>query len=241
MKPHRIACIVVGITLVGLALIVSLEKRNRGDASWTSLSENQQTADKNQLPISNQNKIVDGGAEISASDAQSAGRNKSNEVRPPDVTMSSNRSRTDPGQKRLSVIDPMASWDESPAWPEGPRLFAEVETSGKRYVNLRPNDIGLLPQLNVNPKEILKITLQMPEATGGERIHVELPNGGKFADQEETGKTLIVDQKRSIHFTMEADETMGNCTLHIRQAGHTRTLPLWIGEPPILATGDDDS
>jgi hypothetical protein len=134
----------------------------------------------------------------------------------------------------------MASWNELPAWPEGPRLLAEVETSSKRYVNLRPNDIGLLPQLNVEPVEMLDITLQMPESTPGDTIHIELPNGGSFPDEKAMGRLLTVAANRTVHFRIEADETPGNCTVHIRQSGHTRTLPLWIGEPPAIAAGDDE-
>ena len=143
-----------------------------------------------------------------------------------------------PSGGRKSVIDPMAAWKDQPAWPDGPRLFAEVETTGKRYVNLRPNEIGLLPRLNVAAGELLKITLALPESDPGDSIYLEIPNGGAFPAEASRGKILKVAQNRSIVFDYNADSSRGNCTVHIRQAGHTRTLPLWVGEPEAIANDD---
>lgn len=142
---------------------------------------------------------------------------------------------------RKSVVDPMASWNEMPAWPEGPRIWVEVETTGKRYVNLRPNDGGVLPQLQVEAGEMLDIILRMPESSPGERIHIELPNGGRFADLDAIGRVFPVSARRDVRLRVEADDTRGNCTIFIRQAGHSRTLPLWVGEPVAVATDEDSS
>ena len=139
-----------------------------------------------------------------------------------------------------SVIDPTASWQETPPWPEGPKLYAEVETGNRRYINLRPNDIGLLPKLSVRAQEVLDISLQLPDATPGESIHVELPNGGRFPDEKMNGRMLTVAENQTVTFQVEADDEAGNCTIHIRQAGHTRTIPLWIGDPPKLVVSDDE-
>lgn len=139
-----------------------------------------------------------------------------------------------------SVIDPTASWQETPPWPEGPKLYAEVETGNRRYINLRPNDIGLLPKLSVKAREIVDISLQLPDATPGELIHIELPNGGRFPDEKMNGRMLAVAENHTVTFQVEADDEAGNCTIHIRQAGHTRTIPLWIGDPPKLVVSDDE-
>jgi len=139
---------------------------------------------------------------------------------------------------RKSVIDPLAAWKDQPSWPEGPRLFAAVETTGKRYVNLRANEIGLLPRLNVTAGELLKITLALPESDPGDSIYLEIPNGGAFPAEASRGKILKVDKNRSVVFEYNADASRGNCTVHIRQAGHTRTLPLWVGEPEAVANDD---
>jgi hypothetical protein len=158
----------------------------------------------------------------------------------PPITKSSRRGAIDTPDGRKSVIDPLASWSEVPAWPEGPKLYAEVETSNKRYVNLRPNDMGLMPTLHVQPAEPLQVTLQCPEASVGESIYIELPNGGNFPDQSAIGQVVKVSENRTVKFSMQADDTRGHCTIHLRQAGHTRTIPLWVGEPAALASGDEN-
>ncbi len=139
---------------------------------------------------------------------------------------------------RRITIDPMAAWKDLPAWPEGPQLFAEVETTGKRYVNLRPNEIGLLPRLYVAASESLKITLSLPESDPGDSIYLEIPNGGAFTDDASRGKILTVGNNHSVAFHYTADAARGICVVHIRQAGHTRTLPLWVGEPEAPAIDD---
>lgn len=241
MKNRKTILVLTGISLGALALIIGLNKRQGKDPHTHPGSEPRSTT----LNSDRQTRVGTGLGNVenssqSGSDSQTAAVSSIERGAKPDTTKVADREKTMTTRKRLSVIDPMASWSEQPPWPEGPRLFAEVETRGKKYVNLRPNDVGLMPQINVAPREPLQITLQLPEATVGERIHVELPNGGKFSDQEATGRILTVGSNRSIYFQIEADETMGNCTVHIRQSGHTRTLPLWIGEPPVLASGDDE-
>lgn len=166
------------------------------------------------------------GAEHSPGDAGSA-------------TRSGHREAVTGGRK--PVVDPMASWSEVPAWPDGPRLFAEVETSRKRYVNLRPNDLGLMPRLDVDANEPLKISLTLPEGGAGDTIYVEIPNGGRFPGVDLMGQTLAVDGKGRVAFDFIADESRGHCTVHIRQNGHTRTLPLWVGEPEAFVREDPAS
>jgi len=155
------------------------------------------------------------------------------------ATRSARRDAVTGGRK--PVVDPMASWSEVPAWPEGPRLFAEVETSRKRYVKLRPNDLGLMPRLDVDANEPLKISLTLPEGGAGDTIYVEIPNGGRFPDVDLMGQSLAVDGKGRVAFDFIADESRGHCTVHIRQNGHTRTLPLWVGEPEAFVREDPAS
>lgn len=233
MKPRLLAVLVL---LLAAAAITWKLTRPSTDPQSASQSDLRTPASRPTLPAG----APDTAAAGPKTDSGAAGGSEPNSQAPA-VTKATRRDTvTSPDGTRRTVIDPMASWKELPAWPEGPRLFAEVNTASHRYVNLRPNDIGLLPQLNVEPVEMLDITLQMPESTPGDTIHIELPNGGNFPDAKAMGRLLTVAANRTVNFRIEADETPGNCTVHIRQSGHTRTLPLWIGEPPAIAASDDE-
>lgn len=130
-----------------------------------------------------------------------------------------------------SVVDLMASWADQPPWPEGPRLYAEVETSSKKYINLRPDDYGVLPRIRTGPGELLEIKITLPESEPGEKVHVELPNGGSFSDMDVVGRIYDVEAGKSFSFSIFADDARGNCNVKMRHQGHTRSIPLWVGEP----------
>ena len=133
---------------------------------------------------------------------------------------------------RKQFIDPMASWSELPAWPEGPRLYAEVETESRRYVNLRPDDVGEMPRIRADAEERIELRVTFPDGEPGEKIHVELPNGGSFADSEVKGRILFLSENRTLDFTYITDQVQGYCNVKLRHRGHTRSLPVWVGELP---------
>lgn len=165
-----------------------------------------------------------------AADSQIAPQENGN-----DTTLSrtaKNRTTMTASGVRKQLIDPMASWSEQPAWPEGPRLFAEVETSGKRYVNLRPDDVGELPRIQTAAEEKINITISIPEGDPGEKIHVELPNGGSFPDNESKGRILVLSENRTLSFPYITDRVVGFCNVKLRHRGHTRSLTIWVGELP---------
>lgn len=134
--------------------------------------------------------------------------------------------------ERKQLIDPMASWSDLPAWPEGPRLFAEAETGSRRYVNLRPDDVGEMPRIRAEAEERIELRVTFPDGDPGEKIHVELPNGGSFADSEVKGRILLLSENRTLDFTYITDQVQGYCNVKLRHRGHTRSLPVWVGELP---------
>lgn len=151
----------------------------------------------------------------------------------PSVTRSRQRETVvSPSGKRLVVTDPMASWNELPAWPEGPRLFAEVDTASRRYVNLRPDDAGEMPRIRAEAEERIELRVNFPEGEPGEKIFVELPNGGSFADSDARGRVLELPENRTLSFPYITDDERGHCNVKLRHRGHTRSLPIWIGELP---------
>jgi hypothetical protein len=228
---HRKFLLAFGALLLGAACLIVLRSQSGTDAgndrvvSGTPNSRATGPTSQSGSPLEDQPAQTAGGKDRSAPDAP---RTSTRPRRPADSKRSG----------RISVVDLMASWRETPPWPEGPRLYAEVETSSKRYVNLRPNGMGIMPMLNAKPKETLSVRLTLPENQPGDAIYLELPNGGNFPGEELRGKTMAVSDARTLDFQMSAAAARGNCTIYIRQAGHTRTLPLWIGEPD-APTGED--
>jgi len=133
----------------------------------------------------------------------------------------------------------MSSAAENPAWPSGPKVYAEIESSSTRFVNLRPNDAAMLPTLDVAANERLAVRLSFPEGTPGDRIFMELTDGGRFEDTEDMGQVLEVGPDRTLSFAFFADGRGGNCGLTFRQAGHSRVIPLWVGAPQPVADSSD--
>lgn len=124
----------------------------------------------------------------------------------------------------------MASWLELPPWPEGPRIFAEVDTATTRYINLRPNDVGVLPTVQARSGERLDLRFSLPEGEPGERIFVEIPNGGVFVDSEERGRVFVLPDNLTVSFPFIADDAAGHCNVKLRHRGHTRSLPVWVDD-----------
>lgn len=126
----------------------------------------------------------------------------------------------------------MATWENIPPWPEGPQLFAEAETSSRRYVNLRPDDAGDLPRIYADAEERIELRVKFPDGEPGEKIYVELPNGGSFPDSKKFGRIFELPSDRTLSFAYISDESLGYCNVMLRHRGHTRSLPIWVGEPP---------
>ena len=95
--------------------------------------------------------------------------------------------------------------------------------------------------IQVGGSEFLLVHLTFPDSSPGEKIYAHLSDGGSFPDIEATGRIYQVDEKRSLAITLQASDTRGNCTLMLRQAGHDRTLPLWVGAPMEQASTDPTS
>lgn len=169
-------------------------------------------------------------APSSRDDAPQAGEPRPND---PAVTRSSRRNTVvSPDGVRRTVIDPMASWENTPPWPEGPKLYAQVETSTRRYVNLRPDDVGDMPRVYAEAEERIELSVSFPDGEPGEKIFLELPNGGSFPDSDQFGRVLELPANRTLTFPYVTDESRGHCNVMIRHRGHSRSLPIWVGESP---------
>lgn len=96
-----------------------------------------------------------------------------------------------------------------------------------------------VPTLDVAANERLSVRLSFPEGTPGDRIFMELTDGGRFENTEDMGQVLEVGPDRTLSFVFFADGRGGNCGLTFRQAGHSRVIPLWVGAPQPVADRAD--
>lgn len=185
-------------------------------------------------PSSRQTSDADDSAHDSVAAAQGAA---SSDKKPDEEGPSVTRARSRDGLAsssagRKTLVDPMASWDSPPPWPEGPRLYAEVETATRTYINLRPDDVGELPRIHAAAQERIELRIHFPEGSPGEKIFIEIPNGGSFPDHKDFGKVYPLPENRTISFPYITDDSRGYCTVALRHRGHTRSLPIWVGELP---------
>lgn len=227
MKSKRILYVFLAIALLLIAVFLTRPAWQGEGTSSPNISGNGDATSPNKSIAANAQGST--AAATPSTPAVAAGNSEESTTPAPKPNTSSSR-RPIPTEKK-PVKDILASWDAQPPWPEGPRLMVDVESADTRYVNLRPNEQGIMPRLNVGASETLQVKLSMPDSPPGETIFLELPNGGTFLDQELKGMTLAIGDKRTIDFSMNASALRGHCTIYIRQAGHTRTLPLWVGEP----------
>jgi hypothetical protein len=173
----------------------------------------------------------------SAQNAVASGKQPDDEG--PSLTRSRQRDGLAPSsQGRKILVDPMATWDSPPPWPEGPRLYAEVETSTRRYVNLRPDDVGELPRIQTSASERIELRIHFPDGLPGEKIFIEIPNGGSFPGLNSFGIVRLLPEDRRISIPYITDDDRGYCTIALRHRGHTRSLPIWVGELPELFPSD---
>ncbi len=145
-----------------------------------------------------------------------------------------------PDRSKLPVVDLMKSSSETPAWPDGPQMFAEVSSETKRFINLRPNNVGIMPTVNIGTEESVAIRLDFPEGAAGDRIFLELVDGGYFLNTDKPGQVLTLDQSKKLEVSISSDDRVGDCKLFMRQSGHTRVLPFWVGSPLPLAQSDQN-
>lgn len=139
-------------------------------------------------------------------------------------------------RSKLHVVDMEKSAQEIPQWPDGPKVYAEVATESKRLINLRPNSVGIMPTVNIGTEESVALKLSFPENEPGDRIYIELTDGGFFTDCDKPGRVLTLNKSRTLEVPFSSDTRVGEMKLVFRQSGHSRTLPLWVGPLPELAS-----
>ncbi len=124
----------------------------------------------------------------------------------PARTKRTDRAKPDFSIANKTTVDMSPPAEEETPWPAGPRLYAEAISANKRFLNIRPNNLGMMPRLRVGPREAMQVTLTLPENTVGDRIHVELSDGGAFLDTEAIGRVYTLGKDRRISIPIETSQ-----------------------------------
>lgn len=232
MKARHIAVLllVFGASLVLWNISRPAEDPERNPSGPAGGGSAHASADASIAGRTNSDTGTSGNAAGATSATPASGTTRGSEAPPARITRRG--TVTSPDGVRRTLVDPMASWTDPPPWPEGPRLLAEVDTSERRYVNLRPDDAGVMPRIRAGAEERLELRINLPEGEPGERIFVEIPNGGAFVDSNARGRVFELPDNLILSFGYITDRSRGHCNVKLRHRGHTRSLPVWVGELP---------
>lgn len=236
-QKHRYAAIAVIVFILGLAAVVVF----RGSDSPPATSSPSSASDKLGGGGTSSSDLAEKSTTGTPSEKPGAPASSRPEATPdaPQRTKVRDRDFPDFSARKLARVD-MTLPPEEISLPEGPPLFAELLTESKRFTNLALNNIGIMPRVFVAPGEQMLVTFTLPEASPGDEIHVELADGGHFADLDAPGRLLTVGENKQFEIRFEAPTQRGHFNLILNQSGHTRTLPLWAGPRPELASGDPE-
>jgi hypothetical protein len=228
---RRNLMILLGVFALIIAIAVTKKSRD-GNVSSDLTAHNQKDQSQRQENASSNDPSTARSEPKDAKDATPDGTEDPPVNRSPLSQAAQQRTIMTASGVRKQLIDPMASWQDLPPWPEGLQLFAEVETASSRFVNLRPDDVGQMPRIQADASERIAIKISIPEADPGEKIHVELPNGGRFTDSDSIGRVMQLDNNRTLNLDYITDDSMGHCEVKFFHRGNTRSLPIWIGKLP---------
>lgn len=219
-----LACVVVALTVFFWS--GGIDNNNAAQDGNPSASSSQKHRPNSLTDSTNSNPSA--GGDASSNKTTSANPSA---ARPTDTRASHRDTVVNAKGERKQLIDPIASWENTPPWPEGPKLYASVETSTRHYVNLRPDDAGDLPRVYAEAEERIEVSVSFPDGEPGEKIYVELPNGGSFPDSDQFGRVFELSADRTLSIPYITDESRGHCNVMVRHRGHSRSLPIWVGAP----------
>ncbi len=231
-QPKRLTAIVV---LLGFAILLGVFAFSQRESPAESKSADTNTkaetaATKADRKVSSQAKTRSSSAQPSVATNESAETVK---------TKARERAESAIAGKPATTIDHAARAEETTPWPAGPHLYAEILTGTQRHINVRPNNIGLMPRIPVEPGDPIIMKLNAPNGSPGDVLYVELADGGSFPEgPEQKGKKVTLGENLTAELPFTADLRHGHCTVIVRQAGHSRTIPFWVGPLPELAEGN---
>jgi hypothetical protein len=146
---------------------------------------------------------------------------------------------SDQEEAKLSIAPSQVRWpvqSDTPVIKRGPNdptrtlgemVSVRVEIAGKTY-ELLPNYEGMFPPVYVSESSKSKVTVYYPESNLGDRVLVQIHDGGKIDDTLYVKDTHL-DENKLIHFTFSTTVNPGSFRLTMRKDLDIKHLEFWVG------------
>lgn len=110
---------------------------------------------------------------------------------------------------------------------------AVVELDGESY-ELSVNQVGYFERVRVQPEQKIPVVVNCPDGFAGQYVVVEVEDGG-LLDTGKIVKTVRLDERKQVAFTMQVSGNAGIHRVSLRRGANLKVLDLWVG--PDVPTG----
>jgi len=127
----------------------------------------------------------------------------------------------------IKVSGMLASGDKGPS--------AVIQVNGD-LKKLKLNTIGEFDQINVGPKQTIPIALSLPDRDPGQKISVQVEDGGYVGKGNAEGKgdiveVLPVNDNHQIVFAFTTNNLDGVYRIAVAHGADVQVFKFWVGQP----------
>jgi hypothetical protein len=108
---------------------------------------------------------------------------------------------------------------------------ASVTVNGATY-NQVPNQLGVFPQIQIQPKGIVQVQITYPRGNPGDPIAIAVQDGGHLIvnDKSAMSQVLGLNGQNSLQFQFQATEQLGIYRISLRNGADVHVINLWAGD-----------
>lgn len=121
-----------------------------------------------------------------------------------------------------------------PAQIASPTVVSAMVRVGGQTLQGDANELGIFPEIRVQPGQQVGVTVAYPEGQPGQRIVAAVEDGGLLQDGERV-LPMQLDSQQAVTFNFTAGEARGIYRVTLRRGTETKMLQFWAGEPLPLA------
>lgn len=107
-------------------------------------------------------------------------------------------------------------------------VVADIMIANARHV-LVPNQIGVFERLYVKPSQEIQISVGYPEANPGDKVVVEMNDGGLLGNGKPTDIIVLNEAKRA-SFQIKVTDAFGTHRVALYHNVDRKILDFWVGQ-----------